>query len=101
MQTGVLSYIGFFLHFFTTFFFLLSAKHPCLVYICVLFFSTPPQVLSNSNQLFLNSVSQADAGQYVCKAIVPRIGVGETEVSLTVNGQKMSSCYFALLANQQ
>ncbi|KAK7910134.1 hypothetical protein WMY93_014818 [Mugilogobius chulae] len=43
-------------------------------------------VLSNSNQLYLKSVSQADAGQYVCKAIVPRIGVGETEVTLTVNG---------------
>lgn len=46
------------------------------------------QVLSNSNQLYLGSVSQADAGQYVCKAIVPRIGVGETEVTLTVNGEK-------------
>lgn len=45
------------------------------------------QVLSNNNQLHLKSVSQADAGQYVCKAIVPRIGVGETEVTLTVNGQ--------------
>ncbi|KAI5615349.1 kin of IRRE like b isoform X5, partial [Silurus asotus] len=42
-------------------------------------------VLSNNNQLYLKSVSQADAGQYVCKAIVPRIGVGETEVTLTVN----------------
>lgn len=49
-------------------------------------YSTTRQVLSNSNQLFLESVSQADAGQYVCKAIVPRIGVGETEVALTVNG---------------
>lgn len=85
--------------FFFILFFLPSAKHPCLVYICVLFFSTPPQVLSNSNQLFLNSVSQADAGQYVCKAIVPRIGVGETEVSLTVNGQKMSPSCYALLVN--
>ncbi len=45
------------------------------------------QVLSNNNQLYLKSVSQADAGQYVCKAIVPRIGVGETEVTLTVNGE--------------
>ncbi|KAG8560109.1 hypothetical protein GDO81_014793 [Engystomops pustulosus] len=43
-------------------------------------------VLSNSNQLFLKSVSQEDAGQYVCKAIVPRIGVGEREVTLFVNG---------------
>ncbi len=48
------------------------------------------QVLSNNNQLYLKSVSQADAGQYVCKAIVPRIGVGETEVTLTVNGQYSS-----------
>ncbi|KAM4690987.1 kin of IRRE-like protein 1 [Rhinophrynus dorsalis] len=43
-------------------------------------------VLSNSNQLFLKSVNQEDAGQYVCKAIVPRIGVGEREVTLFVNG---------------
>ncbi|NWT86368.1 KIRR1 protein, partial [Lanius ludovicianus] len=42
-------------------------------------------VLSNSNQLYLKSVTQADAGQYVCKAIVPRIGVGEREVTLFVN----------------
>lgn len=55
-----------------------------LVYMCV-------QVLSNNNQLYLKSVSQSDAGQYVCKAIVPRIGVGETEVTLTVNGQSLSS----------
>uniref|UniRef100_A0AAV2KR27 Ig-like domain-containing protein n=1 Tax=Knipowitschia caucasica TaxID=637954 RepID=A0AAV2KR27_KNICA len=48
-------------------------------------------VLSNSNQLHLKSVSQADAGQYVCKAIVPRIGVGETEVTLTVNGPPIIS----------
>uniref|UniRef100_A0A674ME07 Kirre like nephrin family adhesion molecule 1a n=1 Tax=Takifugu rubripes TaxID=31033 RepID=A0A674ME07_TAKRU len=48
-------------------------------------------VLSNSNQLYLKSVSQADAGQYVCKAIVPRIGVGETEVALTVNGPPIIS----------
>uniref|UniRef100_A0A8C1DA92 Kin of IRRE-like protein 1 n=1 Tax=Cyprinus carpio carpio TaxID=630221 RepID=A0A8C1DA92_CYPCA len=48
-------------------------------------------VLSNSNQLLLKSVSQADAGQYVCKAIVPRIGVGETEVTLTVNGPPIIS----------
>lgn len=45
------------------------------------------QVLSNSNQLYLKSVKQDDAGQYVCKAIVPRIGVGEREVTLFVNGE--------------
>lgn len=56
----------------------------------------PRQVLSNGNQLHLKSVSQADAGQYVCKAIVPRIGVGETEVTLTVNGQE-TSLHFAFL----
>ncbi|KAI4905575.1 hypothetical protein NFI96_010265 [Prochilodus magdalenae] len=51
----------------------------------------PATVLSNNNQLYLKSVSQADAGQYVCKAIVPRIGVGETEVTLTVNGPPIIS----------
>lgn len=56
------------------------------MYICLYF-----QVLSNNNQLHLKAVSQADAGQYVCKAIVPRIGVGETEVTLTVNGQFISN----------
>uniref|UniRef100_A0A8C5IFT7 Kirre like nephrin family adhesion molecule 1 n=1 Tax=Junco hyemalis TaxID=40217 RepID=A0A8C5IFT7_JUNHY len=50
-----------------------------------------PQVLSNSNQLYLKSVTQADAGQYVCKAIVPRIGVGEREVTLFVNGPPIIS----------
>lgn len=66
-------------------------------YSIFVFFSLPlslflsyAQVLSNNNQLYLKSVSQADAGQYVCKAIVPRIGVGETEVTLTVNGQYSS-----------
>uniref|UniRef100_A0A3Q4HN05 Kin of IRRE-like protein 1 n=1 Tax=Neolamprologus brichardi TaxID=32507 RepID=A0A3Q4HN05_NEOBR len=48
-------------------------------------------VLSNNNQLHLKAVSQAEAGQYVCKAIVPRIGVGETEVTLTVNGPPIIS----------
>ncbi|XP_062821445.1 kin of IRRE-like protein 1 [Anolis carolinensis] len=48
-------------------------------------------VLSNSHQLYLKSVTQADAGQYVCKAIVPRIGVGEREVALTVNGPPIIS----------
>lgn len=57
-----------------------------VLYLCICL-----QVLSNNNQLYLKSVSQADAGQYVCKAIVPRIGVGETEVTLTVNGQLFST----------
>nr|XP_033779908.1 kin of IRRE-like protein 1 isoform X2 [Geotrypetes seraphini] len=48
-------------------------------------------VLSNSNQLYLKSVTQSDAGQYICKAIVPRIGVGEREVSLFVNGPPIIS----------
>lgn len=46
-----------------------------------------PQILGNSNQLHLKSVKQSDAGLYVCKAIVPRIGVGEREVALFVNGE--------------
>lgn len=45
------------------------------------------QVLSNSNQLLLKSVTQADAGTYTCRAIVPRIGVAEREVPLYVNGE--------------
>ncbi|XP_061462110.1 kin of IRRE-like protein 1 [Rhineura floridana] len=48
-------------------------------------------VLSNSNQLYLKSVTQADAGLYICKAIVPRIGVGEREVALIVNGPPIIS----------
>ncbi|XP_078526371.1 kin of IRRE-like protein 1 isoform X2 [Lissotriton helveticus] len=48
-------------------------------------------VLSNSNQLYLKSVNQKDAGQYICKAIVPRIGVGEKEVALYVNGPPIIS----------
>lgn len=46
------------------------------------------QVLSNSNQLLLKSVTQADAGTYTCRAIVPRIGVAEREVPLYVNGER-------------
>ncbi|CAB1317080.1 unnamed protein product, partial [Coregonus sp. 'balchen'] len=48
-------------------------------------------VLSNNEELVLKSVSQADAGQYMCKAIVPRIGVRETEVNLIVNGPPIIS----------
>ncbi|XP_028857490.1 kin of IRRE-like protein 3 isoform X4 [Denticeps clupeoides] len=43
-------------------------------------------VLSNENILTLKSVRQDDAGKYVCRAVVPRVGAGEKEVSLTVNG---------------
>ena len=45
------------------------------------------QVLSNDNLLTLKSVRQEDAGKYVCRAVVPRVGAGEKEVSLTVNGK--------------
>uniref|UniRef100_A0A8C2IM08 Kirre like nephrin family adhesion molecule 3, like n=1 Tax=Cyprinus carpio TaxID=7962 RepID=A0A8C2IM08_CYPCA len=43
-------------------------------------------VLSNSNTLQLKAVTQEDSGTYTCKAIVPRIGVAERDVTLTVNG---------------
>ncbi|KAK6326580.1 hypothetical protein J4Q44_G00022250 [Coregonus suidteri] len=43
-------------------------------------------VLSNGNTLQLKTVTQEDAGTYTCKAIVPRIGVAERDVTLTVNG---------------
>ncbi|XP_016330562.1 kin of IRRE-like protein 3 [Sinocyclocheilus anshuiensis] len=43
-------------------------------------------VLSNENTLTLKGVRQEDAGKYVCRAVVPRVGVGEKEVTLTVNG---------------
>uniref|UniRef100_A0A8C3STQ7 Ig-like domain-containing protein n=1 Tax=Chelydra serpentina TaxID=8475 RepID=A0A8C3STQ7_CHESE len=42
-------------------------------------------VLSNGNTLHLKAVTQEDAGTYVCKAIVPRIGVADKEVTLAVN----------------
>uniref|UniRef100_A0A8C6XZ08 Ig-like domain-containing protein n=1 Tax=Naja naja TaxID=35670 RepID=A0A8C6XZ08_NAJNA len=48
-------------------------------------------VLSNSNTLHLKAVTQEDAGVYVCKAIVPRIGVAEKEVTLAVNGPPIIS----------
>ncbi|TMS14525.1 Kin of IRRE-like protein 3, partial [Larimichthys crocea] len=43
-------------------------------------------VLSNKNTLTLKAVKPEDAGKYVCRAVVPRVGAGEKEVSLTVNG---------------
>ncbi|XP_058267035.1 kin of IRRE-like protein 3 isoform X2 [Hemibagrus wyckioides] len=43
-------------------------------------------VLSNENTLTLRAVKQEDAGKYVCRAVVPRVGVGEKVVTLTVNG---------------
>uniref|UniRef100_UPI0035902862 kin of IRRE-like protein 1 isoform X2 n=1 Tax=Myxine glutinosa TaxID=7769 RepID=UPI0035902862 len=48
-------------------------------------------VLSNSNVLRLSGVTQSDAGEYVCKATVPRIGVGERTVSLSVKGPPIIS----------
>lgn len=49
--------------------------------------SLTTQVLSNKNTLTLKAVKQEDAGKYVCRAVVPRVGAGEKEVSLTVNGK--------------
>ncbi|KAG9341770.1 hypothetical protein JZ751_018492 [Albula glossodonta] len=49
------------------------------------------QVLSNGNTLQLKAVTQEDAGTYTCKAIVPRIGVAERDVTLTVNGPPIIS----------
>ncbi|XP_026564767.1 kin of IRRE-like protein 3 [Pseudonaja textilis] len=48
-------------------------------------------VLSNENTLTLKNVHQEDAGKYVCRAVVPRVGAGEREVSLTVNGPPIIS----------
>ncbi|XP_036600171.1 kin of IRRE-like protein 3 [Trichosurus vulpecula] len=48
-------------------------------------------VLSNENTLTLKTVRQEDAGKYVCRAVVPRVGAGEREVSLTVNGPPIIS----------
>ncbi|XP_075462255.1 kin of IRRE-like protein 2 [Ascaphus truei] len=44
------------------------------------------EVLSNGNSLSMTKVTNEDAGTYVCKAIVPRIGTMEREVTLTVRG---------------
>ncbi|XP_041426592.1 kin of IRRE-like protein 1 [Xenopus laevis] len=43
-------------------------------------------VLSNGNTLLLTKVTREDAGVYVCKAIVPRMGTTEKEVTLMVRG---------------
>ncbi|XP_009320885.1 PREDICTED: kin of IRRE-like protein 3 [Pygoscelis adeliae] len=57
-------------------------------------------VLSNENKLTLKSrktlgntcpARQEDAGKYVCRAVVPRVGAGEREVTLTVNGPPIIS----------
>ncbi|KAM4702998.1 kin of IRRE-like protein 2 [Rhinophrynus dorsalis] len=44
------------------------------------------EVLSNGNTLSLTKVTREDAGIYVCKAIVPRLGTMEKDVLLTVRG---------------
>ena len=44
-------------------------------------------MLSNKNTLTLKAVKPEDAGKYVCRAVVPRVGAGEKEMSLTVNGK--------------
>ncbi|XP_031761737.1 kin of IRRE-like protein 3 isoform X2 [Xenopus tropicalis] len=48
-------------------------------------------VLSNENTLTLKNVRQEDAGKYVCRAVVPRVGAGERDISLTVNGPPIIS----------
>nr|XP_019809957.1 PREDICTED: kin of IRRE-like protein 3 [Bos indicus] len=48
-------------------------------------------VLSNEKTLTLKAVRQEDAGKYVCRAVVPRVGAGEREVTLTVNGPPIIS----------
>ncbi|XP_078277029.1 kin of IRRE-like protein 1 [Rhinoraja longicauda] len=48
-------------------------------------------VLSNNSHLYLKVITQADAGPYVCKAIVPSVGIGEREVTLKVNGPPIIS----------
>nr|KAF6403568.1 kirre like nephrin family adhesion molecule 3 [Molossus molossus] len=47
-------------------------------------------VLSNEKTLTLKAVRQEDAGKYVCRAVVPRVGAGEREVTLTVNERRVS-----------
>ncbi|XP_041427232.1 kin of IRRE-like protein 3 isoform X3 [Xenopus laevis] len=48
-------------------------------------------VLSNENTLTLRNVRQEDAGKYVCRAVVPRVGAGERDITLTVNGPPVIS----------
>ncbi|XP_041425111.1 kin of IRRE-like protein 3 isoform X1 [Xenopus laevis] len=48
-------------------------------------------VLSNENTLTLRNVRQEDAGKYVCRAVVPRVGAGERDITLTVNGPPIIS----------
>lgn len=57
-------------------------------------------MLSNSNTLQLKAVTQEDAGTYTCKAIVPRIGVAERDVTLTVNGESLGMVWTDLLKAQ-
>lgn len=64
----------------------------------LLMFDVLLQVLSNENILTLKSVRQEDAGKYVCRAVVPRVGAGEKEVSLTVNGKCVTSSLVTAVA---
>ncbi|CAB1352964.1 unnamed protein product [Coregonus sp. 'balchen'] len=45
-------------------------------------------VLSNENILTLKAVRQDDAGKYVCRAVVPRVGAGEKETQQALYGEK-------------
>ena len=51
-----------------------------------------PSFLKGKRENFhgpLKTVRQEDAGKYVCRAVVPRVGAGEREVTLTVNGKTL------------
>uniref|UniRef100_A0A4W3HGY6 Kirre like nephrin family adhesion molecule 3 n=1 Tax=Callorhinchus milii TaxID=7868 RepID=A0A4W3HGY6_CALMI len=48
-------------------------------------------VLSNTNAMTLRAVTQGDAGKYTCRAVVPRVGAGERDVTLIVNGPPIIS----------
>lgn len=56
-------------------------------------------MLSNGNTLQLKAVTQEDAGTYTCKAIVPRIGVAERDVTLTVNGEWLLFRVYRVVCN--